>query len=365
MINATLAAPAWKSYRVGTIVKLDDGRTFQITEITIVKTDGGYNSRRFTLVGPGSKTVVKSSRGITLWVAGLENDRGEPTPAVKPAEKPPVSALPAVGVRHANYAALLRALKSGNNVWLYGPPGTGKTTAGEQAAQDLGLKFYPVSCGPQTGEAKLTGYSDARGRAVRTAIREAFEHGGLLLIDEIDAASPAVLVTINSVLANQFVGFPDGTVQRHPDFKVIAGANTVGQGGNRKLVGRNQLDEASLDRFVVLLWQTDPAILASQARVPAETLRFLPKPAVVKFRSDLDVEASVCKYAEFAARVIAAVGQLGDGVRLSAGGRCVLNGVSLIREGGFGVEEALDACVWKYCDSGTRAKVEAVAKGLE
>ena len=364
-MNTTLAAPAWKSYRVGTVVRLDDGRNFSITEIAIVHTDGGYRSRRFTLVGPGGKTVVKSSRGITLWVAGLENDRGEPTPAVKPVEKPPVSALPAVGVRHANYAALLRALKSGNNVWLYGPPGTGKTTAGEQVAEDLGLKLYPVSCGPQTGEAKLTGYNDAHGRAVRTAIREAFEHGGLLLIDEIDAASPAVLVTINSVLANQFVGFPDGTVQRHPDFKVIAGANTVGQGGNRKLVGRNQLDEASLDRFVVLLWQTDPAILAAQARISAEALRFLPKPAVVSFKQHADVEASVCRYAELAARVIAAVGQLGDGVRLSAGARCILNGVPLIREGGFAVEDALEACIWKYCDPSTRAKVESIAASLQ
>jgi MoxR-like ATPase len=363
-VNTTLAAPAWKSYRIGTIVKLDDGRSFQIDQISVVHTDGGYNSRRFTLSGPGGKTVVKSSRGITLWVAGLENDRGEPTPAATPVAKPPVCALPAVGIRHANYTALLNALRSGNNVWLYGPPGTGKTTAGEQVAKDLGLKFYPVSCGPQTGEAKLTGYGDAQGRAVRTAIREAFEHGGLLLIDEIDAASPAVLVTINSVLANQFAGFHDGTIERHPDFKVIAGANTVGQGGGRKLVGRNQLDEASLDRFVVLLWQTDPAILAAQARVPAHTLRFLPKPAAVQFRPHADVEGSVQKYAELAARIVAAVGQIGDGIRLSAGGRCILNGVALVRDGGFGVEDALDACVWKYCDRDTRLKVEAVAQSL-
>jgi hypothetical protein len=91
VINTTLAAPAWKSYRVGTVVKLDDGRSFTIDSISIVHTDRGYNSRRFTLIGPGGKTVTKSSRGITLWVAGLENDRGEPTPAVKPVEKPPVS----------------------------------------------------------------------------------------------------------------------------------------------------------------------------------------------------------------------------------------------------------------------------------
>jgi hypothetical protein len=124
------------------------------------------------------------------------------------------------------------------------------------------------------------------------------------------------------------------------------------------------LDEASLDRFVVLLWQTDPEILASQARVPAEALRFLPKPAKVFFKDHSDVEASVCKYAESAARIVAAVARLGDGVRLSAGGRCVLNGCALVRDGGFSVEAALEACVWKYCDSDTRTKVEAIARSL-
>ncbi len=366
-MNTATTTPAWKSYKIGTVVTLHDGRSFEIVSVEAFKTDGGYYSRRFDLVGPAGEKVRKSSRGLTLWIAGVEDDAGnkiaeQPSPQPQPEQKPVV--VPPGEVRHANFTALLRALRSGNNVWLYGPPGTGKTTAGEQAAKDLGLPFYPVSCGPQTGEAKLTGYNDAHGRAVRTAIREAFENGGLLLIDEIDAASPAVLVTINSVLANNFVGFPDGTVKRHPNFRVVAGANTVGQGGNRKLVGRNQLDEASLDRFVVLLWQTDPEILASQARVPAEALRFLPKPAKVFFKDHSDVEASVCKYAESAARIVAAVARLGDGVRLSAGGRCVLNGCALVRDGGFSVEAALEACVWKYCDSDTRTKVEAIARSL-
>jgi cobaltochelatase CobS len=40
--------------------------------------------------------------------------------------------------------------------------------------------------------------------------------------------------------------------KRHPDFYCIAGANTVGTGLSRQYVGRNQLDAASIDRFVMI-----------------------------------------------------------------------------------------------------------------
>jgi len=36
---------------------------------------------------------------------------------------------------------------------------------------------------------------------------------------------------------------------RHPDFICIAAANTFGRGADRQYVGRNQLDESTLDRF--------------------------------------------------------------------------------------------------------------------
>jgi cobaltochelatase CobS len=37
--------------------------------------------------------------------------------------------------------------------------------------------------------------------------------------------------------------------KKHPDFICIAAANTYGRGADRQYVGRNELDESTLDRF--------------------------------------------------------------------------------------------------------------------
>jgi cobaltochelatase CobS len=52
------------------------------------------------------------------------------------------------------------------------------------------------------------GYMDAHGKLVRTLLREAYEHGGVFLLDEIDAGNPGVLTVLNALLANGQVGFP-------------------------------------------------------------------------------------------------------------------------------------------------------------
>ena len=46
--------------------------------------------------------------------------------------------------------------------------------------------------------------------------------------------------------------FADGMVDAHRDFRVVATANTYGTGGDRHYVGRQALDGATLDRFLVL-----------------------------------------------------------------------------------------------------------------
>jgi len=158
---------------------------------------------------------------------------------------------------HKQTATLIRYLSLGLNVLLVGPAGSGKTYAAHVAAEHLTLNYYPQSVGPQTSKSDLIGYMDALGKLVRTPAREAFEHGGVWLIDEIDAANPAVLTIINMMLANSHASFPDGTIARHPDFRVIASANTYGNGANRMYVGRNQLDAATLDRFVGIDWAYD------------------------------------------------------------------------------------------------------------
>lgn len=98
---------------------------------------------------------------------------------------------------------------------------------------------------------------DAQGRIVSTEFRKAYENGGLFLFDEIDASYPQAVLAFNAALANDYMDFPDKRVQRHKDFYCIAAANTYGQGADRQYIGRNQLDAASLDRFVFLDWKYD------------------------------------------------------------------------------------------------------------
>lgn len=141
------------------------------------------------------------------------------------------------------------------NVWLTGPAGSGKTKACEQIAAAMDQPFYFI--GAISEPYSLLGYRDATGNYVRTLFREAYENGGVFLMDEIDGSSPNALLVFNAALANGFCAFPDKVVPRHKDCIVIAAANTFGLGGTSDYVGRVKLDAATLSRFVWIDWQYD------------------------------------------------------------------------------------------------------------
>lgn len=160
-----------------------------------------------------------------------------------------------LGIQHSQLPTLIKILSTGLNVYLVGPAGSGKTHAAIQCAKALDIPFHFT--GAVASEFKLTGFIDAQGRIVSTEFRKAFEQGGLFLFDEIDASYPQAVLAFNAALANDYMDFPDKRVQRHEKFFCIAAANTYGQGADRQYVGRNQLDAASLDRFVFMDWKYD------------------------------------------------------------------------------------------------------------
>jgi MoxR-like ATPase len=86
-----------------------------------------------------------------------------------------------------------------------------------------------------------------------------YEQGGVFLLDELDAADANVMVAINAALANGVLANPvTGKVhKRHEKFYVLAAANTWGRGGDHMYVGRNQLDAATLDRFILSTLHVD------------------------------------------------------------------------------------------------------------
>ena len=164
------------------------------------------------------------------------------------------------GIRHRQFGELLTVAAQRLPVLLVGMAGSGKTHAAEQVAEALGRPFYAMSVGAQTSKSDIIGYMHATGGYVRTLFREAYENGGVFLMDEMDAGNANVLIQVNAALSNNYCAFPDGMVRRHADFAFIASANTFGNGANRQYVGRNQLDAATMDRFTIIHWMIDTAL---------------------------------------------------------------------------------------------------------
>ena len=174
---------------------------------------------------------------------------------VKVADRPVVKMD---GKVHEKFAEILDLAAQRMEILMVGPAGCGKSHLAEQIARALGLRFGSISCSAGMSEGQITGRliptgDGGRFEYQRSQFVEFYEEGGVFLLDEIDAADPNVLLVINQALANGHLPVPNriGNPQamRHPDFVLIAAANTFGNGANRLYVGRNQLDESTLDRF--------------------------------------------------------------------------------------------------------------------
>lgn len=163
------------------------------------------------------------------------------------------------------FEMIASTIAAGVNTLVVGPAGCGKTHLAHQIATVLGLDFAFLSLTAGISEARLVGRfvpigEHGRFEYVPAPFVTLYENGGLFLADEIDAADPNVMLSINSALANGHMETPNPAkpiIQRHPKFRMMAAANTWGHGANRQYVGRNQLDAATLDRFAVGKFELD------------------------------------------------------------------------------------------------------------
>jgi cobaltochelatase CobS len=159
-----------------------------------------------------------------------------------------------VGNQHEKFEKALCLLNIHKQLHLCGPTGSGKTHLSEQFANGLGLSFSHLSCTAGMSESHLTGRMLADGSYVPTDFVNAYENGGVFLLDEIDAADSNVLLLINSAIANGKLSVPnrrDNPVAfRNENFYLIVSSNTWGH-GSFEYSGREVLDKAFLDRFCV------------------------------------------------------------------------------------------------------------------
>ena len=182
------------------------------------------------------------------------------------------------GVVHPKLPIIAKAMASRMtngfhpNIWLGGQTGSGKSHVVEQIAKAMKLKFYVHGAMSMVHE--LMGYKDANGKYHTTPFRQAFEFGGVVLLDECDSWDPAVTLALNGPLANNLGAFADGMVARHKDCIVVAAGNTFGAGATSEFVGRNRLDAAFMSRFAVKVqMERDPRIELAIAGGNAEWVK--------------------------------------------------------------------------------------------
>lgn len=159
---------------------------------------------------------------------------------------------------HEKFEEILSLVNMDEPVMLIGPAGSGKNYSIAQVSKALDKHMYYTN--NASNEFKLTGFIDAGGNYRDTEFYKAFKNGGVFFLDEIDNSDPSALIVINSALANGYMAFPHETIDRHPDFRMVAAANTWGRGSDFQYVGRNALDASTLDRFDNVFFDYDMAL---------------------------------------------------------------------------------------------------------
>ncbi len=155
----------------------------------------------------------------------------------------------------------VHALDGALNLYLTGPTGTGKSSLITQLAARMNWNCTRVNLNNQFSVSDFVGRWIVEGKSMRysygvlpTAMRE----GHILLLDELTAADPGILLTLQSVLEGNSLVLTDNdgeVINPHRDFRIVATDNTKGMdsGMNAMYQGRMNQDASLLDRFQVML----------------------------------------------------------------------------------------------------------------
>jgi len=162
-----------------------------------------------------------------------------------------------INVQHMDHPVTEGAIKSlqlQRKLMLVGPAGTGKTTMVEKIAKSLDIAFYKYSCSRDSSVHDLLGYKQPTSETyLETTFLNAYENGGIFLVDEYDAMSGDMALFFNGVADNsKFISIPHRDTkpqaEKHKDFYLVMCGNTWGK-GSTDYSGRDFQDMALMDRF--------------------------------------------------------------------------------------------------------------------
>jgi len=143
------------------------------------------------------------------------------------------------------------------NAIIVGKPGTGKTTTAEAVSAALGMPIYTVKNSKNTEEDTYEGMTKVVSGSFAfrsTSFLEAYEHGGIIVLEEFNLADPGVMQgALGQAIEYPFILTKDGyqEIRRHPMCVIISTMNTGTQGAREP-------NEALTSRAPITLVMEDP-----------------------------------------------------------------------------------------------------------
>lgn len=142
---------------------------------------------------------------------------------------------------------IFTALLAGGNIMLEGVPGVAKTTIAKVFARATGLDFKRIQFVPDIMPSDVTGGSIFNQKTMEFEVHKGPIFTNLLLVDEINRASPKVQSSLLEGMEEKQVSIDGITYPLPQPFMVIATENPI------DIVGTFPLPEAQIDRFMFKL----------------------------------------------------------------------------------------------------------------
>ncbi len=161
--------------------------------------------------------------------------------------------LQAAVVERQRLELIVAALLAQGHVLLEDVPGVGKTLAAKALARALHASFKRVQCTPDLLPSDITGGAIYNQREQRFEFVPGPIFGNVVLVDEINRASPRTQSSLLESMAEGQVTSEGFSHQLPRPFFIIATQNPV------EMAGTFPLPEAQLDRFLVALHLGYPA----------------------------------------------------------------------------------------------------------